>query len=55
MGERGWPAIRLGGLVWEKIETWRDWATLSEGCYLLHTNITGWSGEDLWKAYMQLG
>jgi len=41
-------------LVWEKIEAWRDWATLSEGCYLLRTNITDWSGEDLWKAYMQL-
>lgn len=41
-------------LVWEKIEAWRDWAALSEGCYLLRTNITDWSGEDLWKAYMQL-
>jgi len=41
-------------LVWEKIESWRDWAALSEGCYLLRTNITDWSGEDLWKAYMQL-
>ena len=41
-------------LVWEKIEAWRDWATLSEGCYLLRTNITDWRGEDLWKAYMQL-
>jgi transposase len=41
-------------LVWEKIEAWREWATLSEGCYLLRTNITDWSGEDLWKAYMQL-
>jgi transposase len=41
-------------LVWEKIEAWRDWATLSEGCYLLRTNITDWSGEDLWKSYMQL-
>jgi len=41
-------------LVWEKIEAWRDWASLSEGCYLLRTNITDWRGEDLWKAYMQL-
>ena len=43
-----------GRLVWEKIDAWRDWASLSEGCYLLRTNITDWSGEDLWKAYMQL-
>jgi transposase len=41
-------------LVWEKIEPWREWACLSEGCYLLRTNITDWRGEDLWKAYMQL-
>jgi len=41
-------------LVWEKVDAWRTWATLSEGCYLLRTNITDWNGEDLWKAYMQL-
>jgi hypothetical protein len=38
----------------EKVEAWRDWAALSEGCYILRTNITDWSGEDLWRAYMQL-
>ena len=41
-------------LVWEKVESWRDWAELSEGCYLLGSNITDWSGEELWKAYIQL-
>jgi transposase len=41
-------------LVWETVEAWRDWASLSEGCYLLRTNLTDWGGEDLWKAYMQL-
>jgi transposase len=41
-------------LFWEKVEAWRDWAALSEGCYILRTNITDWSGEDLWRAYMQL-
>ncbi len=39
---------------WTKNETWRDWATLNEGCYLLRTNVTDWSAEDLWKAYIQL-
>jgi transposase len=39
---------------WTKSETWRDWATLNEGCYLLRTNVTDWSAEDLWKAYIQL-
>jgi len=41
-------------LVWKKIEAWRDWAQLSEGCYLLRTNVADWSDEELWKAYIQL-
>lgn len=41
-------------LVWEKVESWREWSTISEGCYLLRTNITNWSAEELWKAYIQL-
>jgi transposase len=41
-------------LHWKKIDTWRDWAALSEGCYLLRSNVTDWSDEDLWKAYIQL-
>jgi transposase len=30
------------------------WAALSEGAYLLRSNITDWSDEQLWKAYIQL-
>ena len=41
-------------LLWHKVEAWRNWAALSEGCYMLRTNINDWSGEELWKAYMQL-
>ena len=41
-------------LVWRKVEAWRDWAQLSEGCYLLRSNVSDWSAEDLWKAYIQL-
>jgi transposase len=41
-------------ITWQKKEAWRDWATLSEGCYLLRSNVTDWSCEDLWKAYIQL-
>lgn len=41
-------------LIWKKLETWRQWAELSEGCYLLRTNATDWSEEELWHAYMQL-
>jgi len=41
-------------LAWEKIEAWREWASPSEGCYLLRTNINDWDGERLWHAYIQL-
>lgn len=32
----------------------RAWAEQSEGCYLLRTNITTWSDEELWRTYIQL-
>lgn len=41
-------------VVWSKVDAWRDWSDLSEGCYLLRSNITDWSAEELWKAYIQL-
>jgi len=41
-------------LVWTKKEAWRNWASLREGCYLLRSNITDWSAEELWHAYIQL-
>jgi transposase len=31
-----------------------DWAALSEGAYLLRSNIDDWSDQKLWKAYIQL-
>jgi transposase len=31
-----------------------DWAELSEGAYLLRSNIADWSDQQLWKAYIQL-
>jgi transposase len=41
-------------LKWKKAEVVRDWATLSMGCYLLRTNVSDWTDEELWKAYIQL-
>lgn len=41
-------------LVWQKVEAWRQWAELSEGCYMLRTNITNWEAGKLWEAYIQL-
>lgn len=39
--------------------TWKPsakqaWAELSEGCYVLRTNVVDWSDEELWRAYVQL-
>ena len=39
---------------WKKVKLQTDWAALSAGCYLLRTNVTDWSDEELWRAYMQL-
>jgi len=41
-------------LCWDKDTRWQEWAALSEGCYLLRSNIADWNAEDLWKAYIQL-
>jgi transposase len=41
-------------LTWKKCDQTREWATLSAGCYLLRSNVTDWSDEELWKTYMQL-
>jgi transposase len=41
-------------IVWEKVEAWRAWAELSEGYYMLRTNIKDWKAQDLWEAYIQL-
>jgi len=41
-------------ITWKKVETWRAWAELSEGSYVLRSNVSGWSDEDLWRAYIQL-
>jgi len=41
-------------LTWTRHEVWNEWAQLSEGCYLLRSNVADWSAEELWKAYIQL-
>ena len=35
-------------------QQWNEWAALSEGCYLLRTNLTGVDPKTLWKRYIQL-
>jgi transposase len=41
-------------LLWSKTQAWRNWADLSEGCYLLRSNVNDWDARELWKAYIQL-
>jgi Transposase DDE domain len=41
-------------LDWSACPEWDDWAHWSEGCYVLRTNVTNWSPEDLWRTYIQL-
>jgi transposase len=41
-------------ITWTKKDKWREWFQLSEGCYMLRSNIRDWSPEELWKAYIQL-
>jgi transposase len=49
-------AKRASGLrlSWSRVKEWEHWAALSEGCYLLRTNITDKSPEELWRTYIQL-
>lgn len=47
-------AAGFARLRWSKVDAWREWARLSEGCYVPRSNVTDWSPEDLWRAYIQL-
>ena len=39
---------------WSKNASALALAERSEGCYLLRSNVSDWTGEELWKAYIQL-
>ncbi len=41
-------------ITWTRNPRWSDWATVSEGCYLLRTNLTDVEPATLWKRYIQL-
>jgi transposase len=41
-------------ITYNRNTPWDDWAALSEGCYLLRTNLTGVEASTLWKRYIQL-
>jgi transposase len=50
---RGRGKARLK-VSWKRDTRWSDWAALSEGCYLLRTNLTETDPATLWKRYIQL-
>ena len=41
-------------LEWSRRAEWDDWSRHSEGCYVLRTNVTDWTPDELWKTYIQL-
>ncbi len=41
-------------LKWTKKESLRKWITLTDGCYVLRSNVKDWTHEELWHAYVQL-
>jgi len=48
---RGKQRLRV---TWNRNRRWSDWAALSEGCYLLRTNLNETDPAVLWKRYIQL-
>ncbi|MFH1921226.1 MAG: IS1634 family transposase [Planctomycetota bacterium] len=48
---RGKQRLRV---TWKRNRRWSDWAALSEGCYLLRTNLNETDPAVLWKRYIQL-
>jgi transposase len=41
-------------LTWHERKDWQQWAELTEGTYILRTNVNDWSDEELWRTYVQL-
>lgn len=41
-------------ITWSRNARFAEWAELSEGCYLLRSNLTGVDAATLWKRYIQL-
>jgi transposase len=41
-------------LNWQTHCEWDEWVNLSEGTYILRSNVHDWTDEELWKTYIQL-
>jgi transposase len=53
IGGSNGKAPRLS-ISWSRNDRWSEWHALSEGCYLLRTNLTQTDPAKLWKMYIQL-
>jgi transposase len=45
------PRLRIS---WKRNDAWSEWARLTEGCYLLRSNLNETDPKTLWKHYIQL-
>lgn len=41
-------------ISWTRIQRWQEWSAISEGCYLLRTNLSETAPAVLWRRYIQL-
>ena len=41
-------------LQWSVQPDWERTAAITEGCYILRTNVAGWTAEQIWQTYVQL-
>jgi len=41
-------------ILWRKVTSRQSWQQLTQGCYILRSNIADWSAEELWHAYIHL-
>ncbi|HEY5665086.1 MAG TPA: IS1634 family transposase [Gammaproteobacteria bacterium] len=49
------PRRRSGlTLKWIERRDWKQWATLTEGTYILRSNVADWTADELWRTYVQL-
>ena len=41
-------------LEWKERKEWGEWTSLTEGTYILRSNVENWSEQELWQTYIQL-
>jgi len=41
-------------LAWKERDEWSEWASLTEGTYILRSNVNEWTERELWETYVQL-